>query len=67
MNEKDGSIQRRNNYSTGGFFLLIIIVGSAGYNIYKKKKSGTKCIGFLCVNACCGGCKQKKADKYVNM
>lgn len=39
--------------------ILVGIVGSAVCYIYKKKKSGTKCIGCPCANSCHGRCGGK--------
>lgn len=45
--------------------LLVMIVSGAGYDIIKKKISGTKCIGCPCAGSCAGGCKGERDELKI--
>ncbi len=40
--------------------IIVVIVGAASYYIYKKKKSGAKCIGCSCGSSDCHCADQNK-------
>ena len=40
--------------------ILVAIIGGAGRYVYKRKKSGTKCIGCPYSKSCSGGCDIKE-------